>query len=168
MKKITAILLSLNFILCITSCGKNNSINSPVAKKIWDRYLGEYELSGSEIVLDEFPDEVFTRDSLSTLVIGNVFSFYTCDFTGDGYPELCLGSSVGSGYINESVSIIDYKNKKTLAVLGTRFENDVYLSLIDNSLWITYTMPMQPNEVIKEGKLSYFNNIINVKYVNNN
>lgn len=37
-----------------------------------------------------------------------VWNLYFCDLTGDGVPEICSCSSLGSGMINELISVYDY------------------------------------------------------------
>ena len=161
MKRIVNYLFIIICLLGLSSCNDNRKLN---AKMIFDFYIDGRNLNISEVILPEFPDKELTVENLNTLVPGNIMSLYTCDFTGDGYPELCIGSSWGSGYINESITIIDYKNDKTIFMLGERFSNDVYFRLKDEELWIIETLPMERDKITRKGKLVYLNNKICVEY----
>lgn len=161
MKKIKVFLFTLIFGLC--SCVVMDQEYSPTASLLYDSYSSIME--ANEISIPELREEPFTIKELEGFTNGG---YITCiilsDFNHDGTKELCFGVSFGSGYINAYVTIYDYKNHNSLFTAGTRFTNDVYFILKDNTLWIKETLPMQ-NETIRMGKLVYSNNSIKVNYI---
>ena len=159
----------------LASCDKENSIwyqRRITGTKIWDQYLDNDEaisLAQSGVTLDEYKDIVFTRTSYDysleangERLFGGVFSFYAADFNNDGYRELCLGVSVGSGIIDERIMIYDYHNDKVIFSLDDRLNHDYYLTLNNDQLYAKETKPMKPEKqtryggfcVNNEGKIS--------------
>ncbi len=100
-----------------------------------------------EINLDEFPGVTFrayserieavTDKETVTLYTGMpIWSVFFCDMNGDGKPELCSSTSLGSGLIDNRFIIYDYVN-------GASYERS------DRGLY-DYTLNLQDGKLIVE------------------
>ncbi|MBP3733238.1 MAG: hypothetical protein J6I84_08330, partial [Bacilli bacterium] len=114
--------------------------------KLFDYWIdGEdcFDKAETGVSLSEYPDVVFKYDRSTSELKANeevihygMFSLYAADFNKDGYRELCIGFSVGSGIIDERIDIYDYHNGKIIFQLNHRVgypdqANDYYLFLDD-------------------------------------
>lgn len=97
-------------------------------------------------------------------------SFYLADIDGDGHPELCFGTNLGSGIVHLSVAIYDYDTKEIIFTLSDRMHYDYYFFLRDGRLCVKETEYMQ-QETVRTGTVSYDGSKITVswdKEVNDN
>ena len=117
--------------------------------------------------MSEYPDVTFKYDESTSELKANeevihygMFSLYAADFNNDGYRELCIGFSVGSGIIDERIDIYDYHNGKIIFQLNHRVgypdqANDYYLFLDDlNQLCVKETLNMKPGEETRTGRFT--------------
>ncbi len=81
-------------------------------------------------------------------------SFYLCDLTGDGCPELCFGMNFGSGIVDMRIEIIDYTTKTKIFTLSGRMTHDYSLFLRDGLLCVKATEYMKKDAVLT-GVLTY-------------
>lgn len=81
-------------------------------------------------------------------------SFYISDLTGDGYPELCFGHSIGSGIANNYIHIIDYTLEKVVLTLSDRMNYDYFLFKRNGDLCVKET-DFDTKEVTRTGVLVY-------------
>ncbi len=88
-------------------------------------------------------------------------SFYLCDLTGDGVPELCLGSAWGSGIVNRGIEVIDYTTKETIFTLSDRTFHDYYLFLRNGVLCVKET-EYGKHAAVRTGVLAYNGSEISV------
>ena len=145
----------------LTACGFLNQQRTISGVKMWDQYIdgdNATTLAESGVTLDEYQNVVFTRTSSDYSLEANgerlfsgVFSFYAADFNNDGYRELCLGVSVGSGIIDERIEIYDYHNNKVIFSLNDRFNHDYYLTLSGERLFVKETKSMKPDKITRYG-----------------
>lgn len=90
-------------------------------------------------------------------------SFYISDLTGDGYPELCFGTSMGSGIVDSRIEIIDYTTKTTIFALSDRMYHDYFLFLRDGVLCVKETEYMK-HDAVRTGVLTYNGSEISVAW----
>lgn len=114
---------------------------------IWvDAFTEGFDPSAAvELTLPEYPGVVFryTRDEVTAngkrLISGMpVFSVYLADLTGDGKRELCASWAMGSGIVNEGVTVYDYA-AGTPYVLQDRMKYDFAFEAVDGTLTIKKT-----------------------------
>lgn len=136
--------------------------------KLFDYWIdGEdcFDKAETGVSLSEYPDVVFKYDRSTSELKANeevihygMFSLYAADFNKDGYRELCIGFSVGSGIIDERIDIYDYHNGKIIFQLNHRVgypdqANDYYLFLDDlDQLCVKETLNMKPGEETRTGR----------------
>lgn len=180
-KKLTSI-LGLSAALVTVSCG-NSSVPSsdhssgessnaqiwyPSATKIYDDYKDGYHEESNEYVLPDRDQTLVTRSSTNgrfsvggkeIALPGYSMCLYIADFNRDGYPELCLGCSLGSGIINESIYIYDYHNEQELLVLSDRKEHDYFLDFYagGDHLFVLEYPVMKREPLLRYGALGYDN-----------
>lgn len=168
MKKTISMLLLLALTLSLAGCGKKESEDEGhlVATKWFDCLNGDEMLWNTvkEISLDEFPGvtfrwnsgtlEAITDEEARTLYTGwPIWSVYFCDLNGDGNPELCSTTSLGSGLVDDRFIIYDY-------VTGTSFEKsdrgqfDYRLNLRNGRLIVEKRGCMQ-EELLASGELVF-------------
>ena len=97
-------------------------------------------------------------------------SFYLADIDGDGHPELCFGTNLGSGSVHLSVAIYDYDTKEIIFTFSERMHYDYYFFLRDGQLCVKETEYMQ-QETVRTGTVSCDGSKITVswdKEVNDN
>jgi hypothetical protein len=126
------------------------------AKWIWDWY-STYDLD-DVLVLDVLPEEEVTVEGVSVFVNGKphsgaVQNLYTADFTGDGYPELCLTVLVGSGLWDWRIYIYDFRIDENVFELSDRGDYDYQLFLRNGILCVKQTECME-EEVLQTGVLT--------------
>ena len=148
----------------LAACNNSNQNRAITGVKMWDQYVDGSDaaiLAESGVTLEEYNDDTFIRTpSDYSLIAGQVrvltgvFSFYAADFNNDGYRELCLGVSVGSGMIDERIEIYDYHNNKFIYSLNDRFNHDYYLTLNDGRLGVKETGPMKPGLITRMGSFN--------------
>lgn len=138
--------------------------------KLFDYWLdGEdcFDKAKDGVSLSEYPDVTFKYDKSTSELKANeevihygMFSLYAADFNNDGYRELCIGFSVGSGIIDERIDIYDYHNGKIIFQLNHRVgypdqANDYYLFLDDlDQLCVKETLNMKPSEETRTGRFT--------------
>ena len=138
--------------------------------KLFDYWLdGEdcFDKAKDGVSLSEYPDVTFKYDKSTSELKANeevihygMFSLYAADFNNDGYRELCIGFSVGSGIIDERIDIYDYHNGKIIFQLNHRVgypdqANDYYLFLNDlDQLCVKETLNMKPGEETRTGRFT--------------
>jgi len=136
--------------------------------KLFDYWVdGEdcFDKAKDGVSLSEYPDVTFKYDKSTSELKANeevihygMFSLYAADFNNDGYRELCIGFSVGSGIIDERIDIYDYHNGKIIFQLNHRVgypdqANDYYLFLDEsNYLCVEETLMMNRNEKTRTGR----------------
>ena len=87
-----------------------------------------------------------------------IWSAYFCDLTGDGLPELCISSSLGSGLVDQRVQVCDYAQGKTYE-LADRGVHDYMLSLEGGRLVVT-RYPFMEHEGGVEGILTLTSGVL--------
>lgn len=99
-----------------------------------------------KLELKDFPDTVFIwrNDGIYSYENGEEYplaygtslwnAFFT-DLNSDGFPELCVTVSIGSGIIDDHIIVYDYHNKKNY-VLAERFNFDYSLYLENDELYV--------------------------------
>ena len=87
-----------------------------------------------------------------------IWSVYFCDLTGDGLPELCISSSLGSGLIDERVQVWDYARGKGYE-LADRGVYDYVLSQAGGRLVVT-RYPFMEQEGGVEGILTLTDGVL--------
>lgn len=138
--------------------------------KLFDYWVdGEdcFDKAKDGVSLPEYPDVTFKYDKSTSELKANeevihygMFSLYAADFNNDGYRELCIGFSVGSGIIDERIDIYDYHNGKIIFQLNHRVgypdqANDYYLFLDDlDQLCVKETLNMKPGEETRSGRFT--------------
>lgn len=138
--------------------------------KLFDYWVdGEdcFDKAKDGVSLSEYPDVTFKYDKSTSELKANeevihygMFSLYAADFNNDGYRELCIGFSVGSGIIDERIDIYDYHNGKIIFQLNHRVgypdqTNDYYLFLDDlDQLCVKETLNMKPGEETRTGRFT--------------
>lgn len=136
--------------------------------KLFDYWIdGEdcFDKAETGVSLSEYPDVIFKYDRSTSELKANdevihygMFSLYAADFNKDGYRELCIGFSVGSGIIDERIDIYDYHNGKTIFQLNHRDgypdqSNDYYLFLNDlDYLCVEETLIMRREDKTRIGR----------------
>ena len=103
------------------------------------------------IIVSAFPDTVFTWNGLeggitvykngtAVAAFGGMplWNAYFTDLNSDGFPELCMTVSFGSGIIDEHIMVYDLRNEKEYT-LWERMENDYILFMEDNELFVRKT-----------------------------
>ena len=148
----------------LAACNNSNQTRAITGVKMWDQYVDGSDaatLAESGVTLEEYNNDTFIRTpgdySLiagQVRVLTGVFSFYAADFNNDGYRELCLGVSVGSGMIDERIEIYDYHNNKFIYSLSDRFNHDYYLTLNDGRLGVKETGSMKPGLITRMGSFN--------------
>lgn len=147
------IFLSLSVLLALGGCVQEAPPPAQGGETAWEQAQAWVELDavpegGTDLELDEFPGAVFTctRTGLTVTREGTeskLFSFlsgdiYLWDLTGDGLPELCAQTSVGSGTVHDSILIYDLAAGHVYS-LSDRGEYDYALSLEGGTLMGTRT-----------------------------
>ena len=186
-KSIIVSLFIASFSLGGCNLDNTNSIwydSSIPATKLFDYWIdGEDFFNKAEagISLSEYPGVIFKYDRSTGELKANdeivhygMFSLYAADFNKDGYRELCIGFSVGSGIIDERIDIYDYHNGKIIYQLNHRDNyptqgNDYYLFLDDlGLLCVKETLMMNRDEETRTG---YFmvdtDGIISITWLDN-
>lgn len=172
-KSIIVSLLISSFSLSGCNLGPNNSewyASSIKGIKLFDYWFdGEdcFDKAKDGVSLSEYPDVTFKYDKSTSELKANeevihygMFSLYAADFNNDGYRELCIGFSVGSGIIDERIDIYDYHNGKIIFQLNHRVgypdqANDYYLFLDDlDQLCVKETLIMKPGEETRTGRFT--------------
>jgi len=172
-KSIIVSLLISSFSLGGCNLGSNNSewsASSIKGIKLFDYWLdGEdcFDKAKDGVSLSEYPDVIFKYDESTNELKANeevihygTFSLYAADFNNDGYRELCIGFSVGSGIIDERIDIYDYHNGKIIFQLNHRVgypdqSNDYYLFLDDlDQLCVKETLNMRRDEETRTGRFT--------------
>ena len=116
---------------------------------VWDVYN---RLAGQRTAYDTHPISVALPDGNTAILqyqsdgnlylnqevlvaggIGGCTSIYLADLTGDGYDELCIGASFGSGMVNDHVFVYDAATGAELLELGG---NDYRYFLRDGKLCV--------------------------------
>ena len=136
--------------------------------KLFDYWIdGEdcFDKAEKGVSLSEYPDVIFKYDRSTSELKANdevihygMFSLYAADFNKDGYRELCIGFSVGSGIIDERIDIYDYHNGKIIFQLNHRGGyqdqgNDYYLFLDHlDQLYVKETVIMDRDEETRTGR----------------
>ena len=87
-----------------------------------------------------------------------IWSVWFCDLTGDGLPELCISSSLGSGLIDERVQVWDYAQGKGYE-LADRGVYDYVLSQAGGRLVVT-RYPFMEQEGGVEGALTLTDGVL--------
>lgn len=172
-KSIIVSLLISSFSL--SGCNLDNVNSEWYASSIKGIKLFDYWVDGEDcfdkakdgVSLSEYPDVTFKYDKSTSELKANeevihcgMFSLYAADFNNDGYRELCIGFSVGSGIIDERIDIYDYHNGKTIFQLNHRVgypdqANDYYLFLDDlDQLCVKETLNMKPGEETRTGRFT--------------
>ena len=170
-KSIIVSLLISSFSLGGCNLDPNNSewyASSIKGIKLFDYWVdGEdcFDKAKDGVSLSEYPDVTFKYDKSTSELKANeevihygMFSLYAADFNNDGYRELCIGFSVGSGIIDERIDIYDYHNGKIIFQLNHRVgypdqANDYYLFLDEtNYLCVEETLIMNRNEKTRTGR----------------
>lgn len=171
--KILAPLFIASFSLA--GCHLDNANSEWYASSIKGIKLFDYWVDGEDcfdkakdgVSLSEYPDVTFKYDKSTSELKANeevihygMFSLYAADFNNDGYRELCIGFSVGSGIIDERIDIYDYHNGKIIFQLNHRVgypdqANDYYLFLDDlDQLCVKETLNMKPGEETRTGRFT--------------
>ena len=172
-KSIIVSLLISSFSLGGCNLDPNNSewyASSIKGIKLFDYWVdGEdcFDKAKDGVSLSEYPDVTFKYDKSTSELKANeevihygMFSLYAADFNNDGYRELCIGFSVGSGIIDERIDIYDYHNGKIIFQLNHRVgypdqTNDYYLFLDDlDQLCVKETLNMKPGEETRTGRFT--------------
>ena len=172
-KSIIVSLLISSFSLGGCNLDPNNSewyASSIKGIKLFDYWVdGEdcFDKAKDGVSLSEYPDVTFKYDKSTSELKANeevihygMFSLYAADFNNDGYRELCIGFSVGSGIIDERIDIYDYHNGKIIFQLNHRVgypdqANDYYLFLDDlDQLCVKETLNMKPGEETRTGRFT--------------
>ena len=170
-KSIIVSLLISSFSLGGCNLDPNNSewyASSIKGIKLFDYWVdGEdcFDKAKDGVSLSEYPDVTFKYDKSTSELKANeevihygMFSLYAADFNNDGYRELCIGFSAGSGIIDERIDIYDYHNGKIIFQLNHRVgypdqANDYYLFLDEtNYLCVEETLIMNRNEKTRTGR----------------
>ena len=179
MKQMISLLLLIAFLFCFAGCEKPEqkpdadvtdeapTVTDPTqkdvaqdigveAKWIWD--TNSTYNPNDVLVLDVLPEEEVTVEGVSVFVNGKLHSgavqnLYTADFTGDGYPELCLTVSVGSGLLDWRIYIYDFKIDENVFELSDRGDYDYQLFLRNGILCVKQTECME-DEVLQTGVLT--------------
>lgn len=136
--------------------------------KLFDYWIDAedyFDKAETGVSLSEYPDVIFKYDRSTSELKANdeiihygMFSLYAADFNKDGYRELCIGFSVGSGIIDERIDIYDYHNGKTIFQLNHRGGyqdqgNDYYLFLDHlDQLCVKETAIMDRDEETRTGR----------------
>ena len=129
---------------------------------------GFYDKAEKGFSLSEYPDVTFYLDRKTSELKANeevihyctygLTSLYVADFNKDGFREICIGFSVGSGIIDERIDIYDYHNSETIFELSHRggYQDqgyDYYLFLDEsNCLCVEETLIMNRNEKTRSGR----------------
>lgn len=137
---------------------------------IWDFYLDEsdeidYDIIEAAVTIDGIPGVEFTYSHPHGEILANgenliggigygCLSFYINDFTGDGVPELFFCMSLGSGIVDERVSVFDYANDKWIYNISDRMVHDYYLFLRNGEVCIKETEYME-EDANRTGTFSY-------------
>lgn len=170
MKKIISIVLFLLLTLSLTCCGKQNEASEDAqaltASKWFDSLNGDEMIWDGvrEIQLDEFPGVTFrwhpekleavTDKEIIPLYTGMpIWSVYFCDLNGDGRPELCSTTSVGSGIVDNRFIIYDYANS-TSYEKSDRGQYDYTLNLQNGKLIVEKRGYMQ-EKLLASGELVF-------------
>ena len=162
MKSIRFILLaaSLSFLFGCGNEANPDQIKFPSSRMVSDAYHGEQ-------ILVHGPEDIaisgggyadpFVVNGKEVPTPGYVMSVYTADFNEDGYPELCLECSTGSGFINESIFIYDYHNRNPLFTLSDRKSHDYRLGFLDDEGFLyAYEYPVLKKEMmLRYGRIGY-------------
>jgi len=117
-----------------------------------------------EINLDEFPGVTFrwfsekleavTEKETITLYTGMpIWSVFFCDLNGDGKPELCSSTSLGSGLVDNRFIIYDYANGVSYEK-SDRGQYDYTLNLKNGKLIVEKRGCMQ-EELAASGELVF-------------
>lgn len=170
MKKIISIVLFLLLALSLTCCGKQNEASEDtqaLTASKWFDSLNDDEMIWDgvrEIQLDEFPGVTFrwhpekleavTDREIIPLYTGMpIWSVYFCDLNGDGRPELCSTTSVGSGIVDNRFIIYDYANS-TSYEKSHRGQYDYTLNLQNGKLIVEKRDYMQ-EKLLASGELVF-------------
>lgn len=75
-----------------------------------------------------------------------VLTVYLADLNGDGYREICMDSSFGSGIVDRRIAVYDYANDELYELSG-RMNYDYVLSITDGVLmYQRYDYPLERYE----------------------
>ena len=77
---------------------------------------------------------------------------YFCDLNGDGVSELCAGTSLGSGMVDDRIEVYDFV-KQQLYTLQDRGKYDYTLSEENGILIVTVT-DYRTNNIVGKGSLA--------------
>ena len=104
------------------SDGKGSVINDsikinsfPEKTFVWKENI-RYYTNGSEDIIIEY--------------VGNIGDFFFADLNDDGYPEMCISESIGSGIVCDSIFVSDLHNNKEYSIHGSS-SSDHYKFQID-------------------------------------
>ncbi len=144
-----------------------NAASAYAPRKWLDYYFDDtmsWDLS-LDLELPEYPDTVFRwtpyevkaieKDGEKTLFYGMpVWNVYLADLTGDGLPELCATTSLGSGIIDERIIVYDYATGNSYD-LNDRQYYDYALYLDNGRLMVKQTRyPHPKREPLATGELA--------------
>ena len=137
----------------------------PSAQMVFDKHAGHYPDGGQTRILGKEEIVVsggtygqpFVVNGKEVATPGYVMSLYIADFNEDGYSEFCLGCSLGSGWINESVFVYDYHNEKGLFTLSDRQSHDYYFGVLNGTdcLFVFEYKVMTTEPLLRQGRIGY-------------
>ncbi|MBR1592149.1 MAG: leucine-rich repeat protein [Ruminococcus sp.] len=82
---------------------------------VWEKYR-QYYTNGSEDIIIEYG--------------GSFGDLFFADLNDDGYPEMCVSHTIGSGMVLDAIFVYDLHNDKNYSILGDVFD-DHYKFQID-------------------------------------
>ena len=167
MKRVViSIIVLLTMLITFAGCKREIIDNHPPGIMLWNIYKdldAAREIAVKGVTLEEFPDVVFKSNmdfTANDVVIdeicknGYVMAAYAYDLNLDGYRELCVNCSMGSGWIDERVVIYDYKNQRVLLEINDRQNHSYYLQLNDEGLYIIETLVLNPSHKTRIGRFT--------------
>jgi len=92
------------------------------------------------VQLDRYDAKITHPDGTSTTIFSGmpIWYAYFCDLNGDGVAELCAGTSLGSGIVDDRIEVYDFV-KQQLYTLQDRGKYDYTLSEENGILVVTVT-----------------------------
>lgn len=102
------------------------------------------------VQVDRYDAEITHPDGTSTTIFSGmpIWYAYFCDLNGDGVSELCAGTSLGSGMVDDRIEVYDFV-KQQLYTLQDRGKYDYTLSEENGTLIVTVTDYRTKNIVAK-------------------
>jgi len=135
------IILALTLVFAFAGC---KVASTPV--KWFDFFLDEEKYAAADLTLPEFPGVTFRyadykliaidENGVETIWVYSPMNVYIADLNGDGFPELCVTATFGSGIADAHVIVIDYANEKGYG-LSDRTVYDYFLSVKNGRLIVT-------------------------------